>query len=440
MWERGKADQGSGRGEGDKHPTGDATGPRFSRLSYVLTNSPRPPRYNRQMKLLALVVSISILVVLLASSPAPTYADGGDIRYIDEVFASVDVTSDMAYGQSLDEFGVLQTLYLDLYEPAGDTETSRPVVIVVHGGGFTGGSKSGWAMVDYSTQMAKRGFVVASIDYRLVQETGNGAAAAIDAKHDAQAAVRWFRANSATHNINAAQISVAGASAGAITSLIVGYTSDDPGDSGNPGYPSDISAVIDVSGSLYGQADGLMESGEPPLMIVHGTNDNTVPYSGATELVAAAEADGIPYELHAYEGEGHAVFGPHLAEIAEWSGLFIFNHVLQIDTDSDGCRDSKEAGSDETLGGQRNHKDPNDYFDVLGPFGSLTHDGVIDLPNDILGVISHFSPNGSPPYDVRFDRGITIGANHWQRAAPDGVVDLPNDILGVIQQFNHNCM
>ena len=109
------------------------------------------------------------------------------------------------------------------------------------------------------------------------------------------------------------------------------------------------------------------------------------------------------------------------------------------DTDGDGCPDAHENGSDETQGGQRNYKDPNDYYDVYGPGQSLTHDGVIDLPNDILGVIQHFAPTGAPPYDLRFDRGVTIGANHWQRAAPDGVIDLPNDILGVIQQFQHNC-
>jgi acetyl esterase/lipase len=350
------------------------------------------------------------------------------------VFASVDVTSDIAYGQSLDEFGVLQTLYLDLYEPSGDAEPSRPVVIFVHGGGFTGGSKSAWAPVDYSTQMAKRGFVAASIDYRLRQEPGAGTAAAIDAKHDAQAAVRWFRANSATYNINAAQISMAGFSAGAITSLIVAYTSDDPGDSGNPGYPSDISVVIDVSGSLYGLADALMEPGEPPLMIVHGTADTTVPYSGATELVAAAEADGIPYELHAYEGEGHGIFGPHLDEIAEWSGLFIFNHVLQIDTDADGCWDSKEAGPDETLGGLRDHLNPWDYFNP-------TNDGQ-NRVDDILAVVDHyFVSAGEPGYeDGRYDRSAIpeTPTQPWRLGPPDGQV-LVDDILHVLNSYFHDC-
>ena len=67
-------------------------------------------------------------------------------------------------------------------------------------------------------------------------------------------------------------------------------------------------------------------------------------------------------------------------------------------------------------------------------------DGVIDLPNDILGVILRFSPQGQPPYDVNFDRGPSSGPNPWNMTAPDGVIDLPNDILGVIQQFNHSCV
>ena len=113
------------------------------------------------------------------------------------------------------------------------------------------------------------------------------------------------------------------------------------------------------------------------------------------------------------------------------------------DTDGDGCPDVHENRPKDQAnqGGGRNYLDPNDYYDVLGPGGSLTLDGVIDLPNDILGVILRFAPLGTEPtYDVRFDRGVTIGANHWQRAGPDGVIDLPNDILGVIFQFNHNCV
>ena len=109
------------------------------------------------------------------------------------------------------------------------------------------------------------------------------------------------------------------------------------------------------------------------------------------------------------------------------------------DTDGDGCSDQREIGPDETLGGLRDFTNPHDFYDVLGPGASLPTDGVVDLPNDILGVIQRFSPTGAAPYDVAFDRGPSVGPNPWNMSAPDGVIDLPNDILGVIQQFNHSC-
>jgi len=110
------------------------------------------------------------------------------------------------------------------------------------------------------------------------------------------------------------------------------------------------------------------------------------------------------------------------------------------DDDNDGCSDARELfGKGPMMGGLRDPHYAWDYYDVLGPFGSLTHDGVIDLANDVLGVITHYAPTGAAPYDVRYDRGPTIGANHWERGPPDGAIDLPNDILGVILQFAHNC-
>ena len=110
------------------------------------------------------------------------------------------------------------------------------------------------------------------------------------------------------------------------------------------------------------------------------------------------------------------------------------------DTDGDGCPDAHENGLDETQGGLRDWLDPNDYYDVLGPGGSLTLDGVIDLTNDIFGVIQHYAPTGTEPeYDVNFDRGPSAGPNVWNMTAPDGVIDLTNDILGVILQYQHNC-
>jgi acetyl esterase/lipase len=277
---------------------------------------------------LPFVATAAAVVVLCLHAPHAEAAD----RYLDEVFPSVTVTSNIAYGQALDEFGVLETLRLDVYQPTGDTVTNRPVVIFVHGGGFTSGNKGNPDPVDYATRMAKRGFVSASINYRLweggyTQE--QQAQVILDAKHDAQAAVRWFRANAATYDIDPDRISIAGYSAGSATALFTAYTPDDPGDSGNPGYPSDVSAVIDISGGMGNLADDVMDTGEPPVLIIHGTNDATSPYTNAQNIVAAAEAAGIPYELHTLQGANHSKFGPtYMADMAQWSGGFLYSYVV----------------------------------------------------------------------------------------------------------------
>lgn len=109
------------------------------------------------------------------------------------------------------------------------------------------------------------------------------------------------------------------------------------------------------------------------------------------------------------------------------------------DTDGDGCSDEQENGPDEMAGGRRDYMNPHDFYDVAGGGGDLP-DGVIDLSNDIFGVIQHYAPAGTEPeYDVNFDRGPTEGPNPWNMTAPDGVIDLSIDILGVIQQYGHAC-
>ena len=109
------------------------------------------------------------------------------------------------------------------------------------------------------------------------------------------------------------------------------------------------------------------------------------------------------------------------------------------DTDGDGCSDQRENGLDEMLGGQRDYVNPHDFYDVAGSNDSPP-DGIIDLSNDILGVIQHYAPTGTEPeYDANFDRGPSAGPSVWNMTAPDGVIDLSNDILGVIQQYQHSC-
>jgi hypothetical protein len=112
----------------------------------------------------------------------------------------------------------------------------------------------------------------------------------------------------------------------------------------------------------------------------------------------------------------------------------------------DGMPDHWELKSATSNCGHRDPFNPNDYYDV-----SVPRDGVIDLSNDILGVILNYTPGGyvgdgggSPP-KINFDRpGVMFGNySHPNRGSPDHVIDLSNDILGVILQYNpgglNNC-
>jgi acetyl esterase/lipase len=272
---------------------------------------------------------LGLVLVTTMAMPGPAWAESQ--RYRDEVFTSVDVTSNIPYGQAPDVNGEPVKLLLDLYQPSGDTEASRPVFVWVHGGGFTGGSKAGPPASTICDHLAKLGYVCVSIDYRLrpgqyFAETDPAVAGPVaDAQHDAQAAVRWLRANASRYRIDSERIAMGGTSAGAVTALQVGYNSGDPGDSGTPGYPSDVTAVIDVSGAMN---VSLIEGGGPPVMIVHGNVDKRVSYQNALDIAAGAEAAGVPVELHTIEGSGHGLWDAGYGDqIIPWMSDFLYRYL-----------------------------------------------------------------------------------------------------------------
>ena len=128
----------------------------------------------------------------------------------------------------MNQQGQTVTLLADVYRPAGDTATGRPLIIWVHGGSFCCGNKTSPEIVDQATQFAHKGYVTASISYRLNPggcSVPNEACvhAIFDARADAQSAVRFFRTNAATYGIDPDRIAIGGTSAGAITALGVAY-------------------------------------------------------------------------------------------------------------------------------------------------------------------------------------------------------------------------
>lgn len=267
----------------------------------------------------ALITAGCDLHLLVPSGPPP-------LRYRDEVFSAVTRTNDVVFGSAVDQTGQTVTLRLDMYAPTGDTAESRPAIVWVHGGGFEQGERTSPELVEEANIFAKKGYVNISIDYRLYEGgcfpfTPQCITAIVHAKHDAQAAVRFLRANAATYDVDPNRIAIAGTSAGAITALNVAYGPEDVGNSGNPGFPSTVRGAVSLSGAAVATTP---HAGEAKALLFHGTTDPLVPYAWATNTVDAAKAAGLEVFLTSWEGAGHVPYIAHRTEIINQTTNFLY--------------------------------------------------------------------------------------------------------------------
>ncbi len=274
----------------------------------------------------------------------------GNDRFHNFVFSGSTITSNIPYGKNLKYDGTSQELLMDIYQPTGDTASKRPLIIMAHGGSFLGGMKTGTDVVPLCKDLAKLGYVVASIEYRLgmlnfpFMDSTGAAAAVLRGTHDGRAAVRFFRKNiqtgGNTYKIDGNNIYFAGSSAGAFIALHIAYlnaSSELPayvdttkhvgvnggveGLSGNPGYPSNVKAIINICGALSDTA--FMKKGDIPILSLHGNNDNTVPFGsakitvgitpllqvdGSASVTAQANKVGIVNCFKIYYGQGHVPY------------------------------------------------------------------------------------------------------------------------------------
>lgn len=196
-----------------------------------------------------------------------------------------------------------QSLLADIYEPKNDSATLRPLIILAHGGSFIGGKKE--QVAPFCTGLVKKGYVTASIQYRLVPlkkagESNNILRELVRAINDMKAAVRFFRQSAANGNpykIDADKIFVGGVSAGAITALHVGLLDENDkisdelakliieegGFEGNTGsaenkkFSSKVSGVINFSGSILDE--NWIDKLDAPVFSYHGGADLVVSIS-----------------------------------------------------------------------------------------------------------------------------------------------------------------
>lgn len=228
---------------------------------------------------------------------------------------------------------------LDLFYPEASDGPLRPGMVIVHGGGWRGGDKGGGQWRQLPIAFAKRGYVAISVNYRLTDEAPSPAQI-----HDVKAAVRWLRANAPRLQLDPQRIGAYGNSAGAHLVAMLGLVKPSDGLEGDGPHldrsslvqavvasatPTDFAPWIESGRYPNGALDPLFAGPEttkaerarqaspvayarsdaPPLLLIHGTADRTVPIEQSQRLVDAlrkAGAKEVRYMI--LDAEGHGVF------------------------------------------------------------------------------------------------------------------------------------
>lgn len=294
----------------------------------------------RILLLSAVVLSLLLLTCNLFSQQC------SDCRYISPVFDSITKET-VHFGRGVTINGDTQELYMDIYQPFGDTVSSRPVVMFAFGGGFVQGSKDDWYVYEVCKHFTKAGYVCAAMDYRV----GINYLEILQLQHmriffrpmqDYRASVQYlkwdFAENGNNYRIDTNMIFAGGASAGAITALMMQYC-DKPTEMGEMGninaldalggfysttgfhqnYSWNCAATISIAGALINA--NWVEPGDDPVISAHGNADNVVPYAygalgggllggifdlqGDFVVDSIARSKGVCSYLYTMEGRDH---------------------------------------------------------------------------------------------------------------------------------------
>jgi acetyl esterase/lipase len=208
-------------------------------------------------------------------------------------------------------------LGLDLYRPASQSSRPLPVVVMIHGGSWRGGSRS--ELSGLNRYLAARGYAVAAISYRLAPEYRHPAAS-----EDLHSAVQFLKSNALRFGLDATRIALIGRSAGGQLALLEAYTSKDPAIRGvvafyppsdqvfgyeNPSNPRVINSIEVLENYLGGNPRtkpdayrtaspiNFVSSSTVPTLLIHGDKDELVWVRQSERLDAKLAAANRPHLL-----------------------------------------------------------------------------------------------------------------------------------------------
>ena len=251
-------------------------------------------------------------------------------------------------------------LLMDVFIPKHRNSTPTPAVLWIHGGGWEMGDKNGNSGARW---LAEAGFVSASLTYRLSADSPFPAAI-----EDCKCAIRFLRANAAKYGIDPERIGVAGSSAGGHLAELIATASPSAGLEGRGGWqnvssnvqavasyfgPSDLTAhfpsdteqmIIKFLGGSEKQKAQLdrkaspifyVSKGDPPLLAVHGIEDEGVPFAQSQGIVNAYRRLGLTVEFipvnnagHDFEHIGTAPISPSVEAIHQRTAEFFKRYLL----------------------------------------------------------------------------------------------------------------
>jgi acetyl esterase/lipase len=296
----------------------------------------------------------SLLVVLLVYSVGAQEKAKSDAKAEAKAKAEsglrdkINVETDVEYANAGEV-----SLKLDIYKPKTESARPRPCIVWIHGGGWQGGNKSS-GLARLGSLVASGDYVGVSVGYRLTDVAGFPAQI-----HDSKAAIRFVRANASKLGIDPNKIGVWGSSAGGHLVSLLGTSGDVKeveGTLGTTGVSSRVTCVVDYCGpsdfpafELTSGAQGpvtkllggvpkeklevakqaspitYVSKDDPPFLVVHGTNDATVPFDQAVRFHDALKKGEVDSTFVRIEGGGHGIGG---AEVESRVKAFFEKHLL----------------------------------------------------------------------------------------------------------------